>query len=290
MFGYVKTDPPNLYLKDIVLYKSLYCGLCKSIGGTCGQCGRLALNYDLTFLSAFFHNILGTDVTIEKKRCVIHWLRRREIARRNEITDRIACLNIILAYHKLNDDVIDDRRGRGKRGFFKGAFKRAVKREPKLNEIVGKNYNKLLEYEKTGGCSADIAADPFGNMLTEISRELLADKATEVTDNICYNLGKWIYLIDALDDFDKDKKKKRYNPLVIAYPDCATRAELMQKYETETEYMFGTVLGAIAADAQKIKYEFNHDLTDNILRRGLAVKTKQVMEGKKTRRKDAGKL
>lgn len=290
MFGYVKTDPPNLYLKDIVLYKSLYCGLCKSIGGTCGQCGRLALNYDLTFLSAFFHNILGMDVTIERKHCVIHWLRRREIARRDEITDRIACLNIILAYHKLNDDVLDDKRGRGKRGFFKGAYRRAVKREPKLNEIVERNYKKLLAYEKTGGGSADMAADPFGNMLTEISRELLADKATEVTDNISYNLGKWIYLIDALDDFDKDKKKKRYNPLVIAYPDCATRAELMQKHETEAEYMFGTVLGAIAEDAQKIDYGFNHDLTDNILRRGLAVKTKQVMEGKKTRRKDAGKL
>ena len=66
MFGYVKTDDQNLYIKDFVLYRSLYCGLCKSIGGTCGQKARLALNYDLTFLSAFFHNILGVDVQIEK--------------------------------------------------------------------------------------------------------------------------------------------------------------------------------------------------------------------------------
>ena len=50
MFGYVTTDNPNLYIKDLGLYKALYCGLCKSIGATCGQMARLTLTYDLTFL------------------------------------------------------------------------------------------------------------------------------------------------------------------------------------------------------------------------------------------------
>lgn len=59
MFGYVKTDFPNLYVKDTVLYKAMYCGLCKGIGRTCGQKGRFLLNYDLTFLSVFMHNVLG---------------------------------------------------------------------------------------------------------------------------------------------------------------------------------------------------------------------------------------
>ena len=50
MFGYVKTDFPNLYVKDTVLYKAMYCGLCKSIGCVSGIRGRLALNYDLTYV------------------------------------------------------------------------------------------------------------------------------------------------------------------------------------------------------------------------------------------------
>ena len=64
MFGYVKTDLPNMYVKDTVLYKAMYCGLCKGIGKVCGQKGRLALNYDLTFLSVFVHNILDYLLTL----------------------------------------------------------------------------------------------------------------------------------------------------------------------------------------------------------------------------------
>ena len=61
MFGYIRTDIPNMIVKDTVLYKALYCGLCKSIGKTCGTCGRFTLNYDLTFLSAIFSlNSSGT--------------------------------------------------------------------------------------------------------------------------------------------------------------------------------------------------------------------------------------
>ena len=51
MFGYVKTDMPNMFVKDTVLYKAMYCGLCKGIGNVCGTKGRLLLNYDLAFLS-----------------------------------------------------------------------------------------------------------------------------------------------------------------------------------------------------------------------------------------------
>ena len=40
-------------------------------------------------------------------------------------------------------------------------------------------------------------------------------------------MGKWIYLIDALDDYDKDKKKGAYNPFVLAYG-APTREELLK--------------------------------------------------------------
>lgn len=285
MFGYVRTDFPNLYIKDSVLYRALYCGLCKGIGGTCGQCGRLALDYDLTFLSAFFHNLLGKDVEIKKKRCIVHPFIPREVAIRDEITDKIACLNVILAYHKLNDDVLDNGKGRLKRAFFKRSYKKAVKKAPELDEIVKRNYKNLLDYEKQNGDSVDISADCFAKMMQEIGASLLGDKNTDEVQNLNYNLGKWIYLIDALDDFDKDKKKKNYNPLVLSYPEINTKKELVEIKGAEISYMFGTILSSIAVDAKKLKYSFNHDLTDNILFRGIPLKTKEVMEGKKKKEK-----
>ena len=118
MFGYVKYDLPNLYVKDTVLYRAMYCGLCKSIGCNCGQRARLVLNYDLTFLSALLHNVLDIDVKIEKQKCAIHWFRKRPIAVVDDLSKRIADLNVILAYHKFNDDINDKSGGKFKKSFF----------------------------------------------------------------------------------------------------------------------------------------------------------------------------
>ena len=117
MFGYVKTDFPNMYMKDVTLYKAMYCGLCKGIGQTCGLRGRMVLNYDLTFLSVFLHNVMGEDVKIEKQRCIVHPIVKRPVAIPDDLTRRIACLNVILAYYKLLDDVIDSGKGRLKKSF-----------------------------------------------------------------------------------------------------------------------------------------------------------------------------
>ena len=82
MFGYIKPETPYLYIKDDTLYKALYCGVCKSIGGQCGQVARFALTYDVAFFSALTHNMAGEDVKIEPKRCVAHWIKKRPIAKR----------------------------------------------------------------------------------------------------------------------------------------------------------------------------------------------------------------
>ena len=281
MFGYVKTDIPNMYVKDTVLYKAMYCGLCKSIGRNCGNKGRFSLNYDTAFLSVFLHNLEGKDVKIERQRCIIHWFFRRPVAVPDQLTKRVAALNIILAFYKLNDDVSDTGKGRLKRSFFKSSFKRAAAEEPKLEQIVKKRIMQLSEYEKINGDSVDMAADPFGNLITEVVNEILGDIADENVKIISYNLGKWIYLIDALDDFDKDKKKKNYNVLVNAYPDADSKETLIFKYRKEIEYIFTTLLSEICVAAKKINYKFNHDLIDNILFCGLKKQTLEIMENKK---------
>ena len=67
MFGYVRYDMPNLYIKDFMLYKAMYCGLCKGIGASCGQAARVGLTYDVAFLSALLHNIAGIDRSEERR-------------------------------------------------------------------------------------------------------------------------------------------------------------------------------------------------------------------------------
>lgn len=281
MFGYIKTDMPNMYVKDTVLYQAMYCGLCKGIGKSCGQRARLALNYDLTFLSVLLHNLMDIDVKVEKQRCVIHTIKKRPIAVVDELTERIACLNVILARYKLNDDVIDNGKGKFKRAFFKSAYKKASKREPEMDVIVKSNYDKLLELEKAQCDSMDVVAHPFGNMMQELVQILLKDKYSEPAGELAYYLGKWIYLIDALDDFDKDKKKKNYNVFINAYKDAQNKEQLICKYKQDLITLFACVLNRVYELTGMLEYKFNHDLTDNVLLKGLTVQTKRIMENEK---------
>ena len=281
MFGYVKTDLPNMYVKDTVLYKALYCGLCKSIGKTCGQKGRFLLSYDLTFLSLLIHNVCDKDIKIKKEHCIIHAITKRPIAKVDDLSLAIGALNVILAYYKLNDDVLDNNKGRLKRSFFKRTYKKAKKQYPELDKIVFKCFNELLEYEKQNVSSIDIAADPFGNLLAETIKYLVGDIYNKNLEDLGYNLGKWIYLIDALDDFDKDLKKNNFNVLVNCYSDSKSKQELLNNHGKEIVEIFSDVLITIENLTKTIDYKFNHDLISNILVLGIKQQTKMIMENKK---------
>ena len=214
MFGYVKPDNPNMYVKDVVLYKASYCGLCKSLGCACGQKARMCLSFDLAFLSCFLHNVMNIDMQVEKKRCILHWFKARPVSKPTKLSKRIAKLNVILAYHKFNDDVLDSGKSKLKKKFFKSSYKKIHKTESELCSIVENYYKKLYNYEKSAGDSVVVASEFFGKMLYEVVKIVAENYFTEEIGNVSFNLGKWIYVADALDDFEKDLKKKEYNPFI----------------------------------------------------------------------------
>jgi hypothetical protein len=279
MFGYVRADTPYLYIKDETLYKAMYCGVCKGIAEVCGQSARIGLSYDVTFLSVILHNIAGQDVTIEKQHCLTHCIKARAMANVDEMTRQLAAFNTVLVYYKYTDDIIDGDRGRGKRLWFKEGFKRAKKQYPEIEQIVKRNLADQEKAEKAKTDSVDRAADATANMLAEFSDYVLGEKKTPHTHNLFYTIGKWIYLIDALDDYDKDKKKGAYNPFLLAYK-AGSRAALMSgKQAEEVKYVFHALFFDIRENLSHITFRFNRDLSDNILLRGLPAMTKKIMEG-----------
>ena len=116
-------------------------------------------------------------------------------------------------------------------------------------------------------------------VLAEFSDYILGEKATEHTRNLFYAVGKWIYLIDALDDYDKDKKKGAYNPFVLAYGAENRQSLLAGEKGEEVRYVFNALFFDIRENLANIPFRFNRDLSDNILLRGLPAMTKKVMDG-----------
>ncbi len=277
MFGYVKPYEYHCFVKDVVLYKSLYCGLCKSIGKGCNQIARFSVSYDVTFLSALLHNTEGIDVKVEKQHCCTHWLRKRPVAIPDDLSVTLAKLNVLLAYRKLLDDKQDENKGGLKRIAFRKAYKKAKKGLPGADLVIKEEYARLNQMEKAKETSADKVADAFGVMMQRLISALPLKNQSESLSTFAYFMGKWIYLIDALDDFEKDGKKNTYNVFRLSYPNAKTFQELKLHANEEIKALFSTTVFAAQSAYSDLKFYFNHDLLDNIVYRGIPRETERVI-------------
>ncbi len=278
MFGYVRYDFPNLHVKDVMLYKALYCGLCKGIAASSGQIARVGLTYDVTFLSALLHNIMGVEVEIVRETCAEHLIRKQPMAKVDALTRELGALNTVLAYYKLTDDIEDGAGGRGKRLCFRKGFLRAKEEYPVLVRLVEKYLSEQAAAERKKEPSPDIAAEPSASMMAALSEHFLRDMGTPDTIGLFYQLGKWVYLIDALDDYDADKKRGGYNPFVLTYG-AETREALMAQSGADVSFLFDTMFYAMREHLAGIRFHFNRDLTDNVILRGIPIETMRVMKG-----------
>ncbi len=277
MFGYIQPDSPYLFKKDEKLYQALYCGLCKSIGAGCGQRARTALTYDMAFMSALIHNIRHEDVEIKKARCAIHWFKRRPIAAIDDTFVLLGCINTALAYYKLCDDKADGDKKAVFRHLYKKGLKRALKRHKQAVEIIDEQMKAQAELEKAGCAIIDMACEPTAVMMQRLSAYALKEYSTPATEALFYDLGKWVYLADALDDYDKDVKKGRYNALYNAYK-LPLKAEAVAANREEINFMFDRLFADMRLRLSEINFKFNHDLTDNIILRGIPLKTRSLVK------------
>ena len=105
-----------------------------------------------------------------------------------------------------NISFIVDTEDGGQKAILKKGYKKAIKRNLEIANLIDQMYKDLRKLEETNCSSIDMVCEPFSIMMQNISKIVLKDKATQYTDKLFYNLGKWIYLIDALDDFKTDIK------------------------------------------------------------------------------------
>lgn len=284
MFGYIFPEKAHLYMKDFDLYRNFYCGICKSMGRQFGQNSRFTINFDITFLTIVIHNYLGVDVQYETLKCVTKpFNKTRAAVSENDLTDRMACLNVILTYYKLFDDVVDNKKTSRKIALkaIKKAKLKADVRLPNVSQIVEKRYEALRNLERSNEIGIDKVAHEFAAMMQEVCDEIVGDKTQDFFSKMCYNVGKWIYLIDALDDFEKDSLEKNYNPFGINHSECSTLKELVEKHGNEIAFTFSSTINKIKECYEDIKFGFNKDIIDNVINKGIPLMTKGIMQGEK---------
>ena len=221
MLGYIRTDSPELRLRDGECYRAIYCGLCRQMGKCTGQCSRLSLSYDFAFLAVFRMSLTNEIMELQKKRCLVHPFKKRNMAIDSPSLAYCADASAILTYHKCRDDV-DDEKGFKKlralvaSGFFSPAYRRAKRRHPTLDSTVSSLLQELRAYEKdtTAPPSADAPASIFGNLMASVLSEGLEGVEARIAKTFGRAIGHWIYLIDAADDYRDDLKSGSFNPFI----------------------------------------------------------------------------
>ena len=219
MFGYVVLNKPEIKFKDFDMYRSFYCGLCRELRERYGISGQITLSYDMTFVILLLSALYEPPTRKGTTRCIVHPVRKQTV-RKNAITEYGADMNIFLTYYKCKDDWNDEKKilslAYGK--LLESKEKKSEQQWKKKIDVIISCLNELSEMEQEGETDIDRVSGCFGRIMAEIFayRE---DVWEPTLHRMGFYLGKFIYLMDAYDDVEKDIKSGSYNPFKKAYLD-----------------------------------------------------------------------
>lgn len=266
MFGYLRPLIPELRVSQYYRYRAYYCGLCRAMALTCGQVPRLALTYDTALMSLLLSDLAGEPERIRQRRCVVRPLRAHKVSEPGQAASYCADLGLLLAHRRAIDgwrDERDIRAGAGRlalAGYARGAARRladvARKVDARLAELLA------LERDKCG--QMDYPAEVFGALLEEaaVSCPGLGAAVREPLAWMARQTGRWLYMIDALDDLARDEASGSYNPLLLA---PGSREDTLRLTAEACRWAAGQV--AAALDLMDLRY--SREIMHNVVYAGM---------------------
>lgn len=211
MFGYIYVNEQELKVREYAAYRSFYCGLCRNLHQRYGRMAQMMLNYDLTFLALLLTGVYEPETLQETHRCAVHPMKKHTMVM-NDAVSYAADMCVLLSYQKLRDDWTDEHKQtrRAAAAMLKSAYAKVSVRYPRQTHAVEKNIRLLHEAERKGRRDIDYVSGLTGHFLKEIFA-WKKDVWEEDLRTMGFFMGKFIYLMDALEDLEKDRKNGNYN-------------------------------------------------------------------------------
>lgn len=274
MFGYIRANVADLTEEEKLRYRSWYCGLCRVLKERHGQLGRLALTYDMTFLVIFLSSLYEPEEQQGTMHCLTHPAKPHAYAF-NEISQYAADMTVALTYHKCLDDWQDDGKHTAKAyaGAIKKAYQQVQRQWPRQVEAIEKGMQQLAEVEKRQDASPDAAANCFAHIMAEMFA-MKEDYWQNALRSFGMALGKFVYLVDAACDYDKDRKSGSYNPVIL----MEKQPEDMREYLKQTAGLSSQIF-------ESLPLVQDEEILKNILYSGIWQSYNEMIE----KRKDGNK-
>ncbi len=299
MFGYIQILQPELKIKEYACYRGAYCGLCRQMGKCTGQCSRLTLRYDAAAMVLLRMAARGTVPKYEQKRCFLHPLTKAPVLVPCEETEVVSCIMAALAYYKCKDDVHDEKgagrlRARLSYPYFAYLRRRAKHRMPEIDRIAAKGMQAFSQAEANANGSADIPANAFGALMGELLSYRTEGQTRAILHELGSAMGRWVFLLDAAEDYAEDVKRGRFNALHELYGEDTLSEQ--QRHTLDT--LLAVELSDAVAAADLIDFDGRDELRAviyNVLCLGMPTQARAVLfaqhdcrECKKKCEKDKG--
>ncbi|MGH4124952.1 MAG: DUF5685 family protein [Clostridium sp.] len=291
MFGYVTPCKMEMKIKDYEKFKAYYCGLCSSIKSNYGQLPRLTLNYDMTFLAVLLDSLDDNKCNFTKFSCAIHPLKKSIMINNNMALNYAAFCNTTLAYYKLMDDVQDNKTMKSK--VFSKFLKKYLSNVPmEYNDVMKYTKEKLLLLNtlETNPVNISIdehlSIDKLSHVFADLTGFIISFYYKDASFKedlywLGYNLGKWIYIIDAYDDLEKDIKSNSFNAISsLLNNDNLDYKSFSTLVKPRIDYILTTCAQQCLKFLNSLPLIKNEDILYNILELGLMEKMHKVFNEK----------
>lgn len=261
MFGYVTINRRELKVRELETYESYYCGLCRELRKRHGISGALALNFDMTFLGMLLSSLYEDKETEVNSRCLIH----HGPSGKAVMTDSLAYaadMNYMIAYYAHADNWSDEHRlaSLNMLHIMKKKYKMLSEQYPRQHRALLTYVKKLHALEKANEPDVEAAAALTGECMAQIYvRE--HDIWEQNLSQMGYQMGKFIYLMDAYDDVEKDMKSGNYNPLKLIYGS--------EDFEKKTEEYLKLIMSRCCRAFETLPIIENAEIMRNILYAGV---------------------
>lgn len=272
MFGYVRPWTAELKVREYETYRALYCGLCRAMKKETGWLSSFSLSYDMVFLA--MARMLYGDRTMKRvrRRCAAHPVKPHLEIADSEPLREAARLSAVLVAAKNRDDLSDERgmkrlRARLLSPLLSHAEKRARARG--LAKRIAEILRELSAIEKQNLPSVDAPADASGRLLGEVFA--FGIEGETPLYRLGELIGRVVYKLDALDDYDEDVRCDRYNPYRALYGDTGFTDEFRSNAKNAVKHdliaLEGVVLSLPFGECDEIEA-----LMKNILYLGLTAR------------------
>lgn len=282
MLGYVTADKPELKMREFEVYSGYYCGICKSISRRYGQLPRMVLSYDAAFLALLLGGLYPDEDTPKREHCIVHPLKKKTIVE-NRAIDYAADVMLILAWFKMLDDAHDEGKQSAKAAvkMLKRIYRKLEQARPELCRRIEENLKVLTGLEEAKCSNLDQAAETFAKIMEAIFEEgPLPDgfREKEVLKRIGYHLGKWIYLMDAVDDIEDNIESGAYNPLLYRFEYRKGEQNFRGRIMETCRFNLFHYLGEMGKAVDLLSLKKNRGIIENIVYKGLLRQTESMTQ------------